>query len=188
MSAKTSRSADRARALAMLARAYYQGRSGQTALVPQQGEFITRRGIRGAASPTSRRPLGASASVARGRAGGGTGRAPVAGGLGLGRGAPRAPGGLLVSVARRPARPPTLSPAPPEAPHSHLPSGLRGSNGLWHNVLRPISYSFTVLPQRQPWRMICDGSGRLPDCAPATEPAPTRPASSGTALHNKAER
>ena len=38
-------SLDRARALAMFARAYYPGRSGQIALVPKQGEFITRRGI-----------------------------------------------------------------------------------------------------------------------------------------------
>jgi hypothetical protein len=36
--------AERARVLAMFARAYYPGRSGQIALVPRQGEFITRRG------------------------------------------------------------------------------------------------------------------------------------------------
>lgn len=38
------RSAGRARALAMFARAYYPGRSGQISLVPKKGEFITRRG------------------------------------------------------------------------------------------------------------------------------------------------
>jgi hypothetical protein len=38
------RSADRASALAMFARAYYPGRSGQIAVVPKEGEFITRRG------------------------------------------------------------------------------------------------------------------------------------------------
>lgn len=42
--AKVPQSADRARALAMFARAYYPGRSGQIALVPKEGEFITRRG------------------------------------------------------------------------------------------------------------------------------------------------
>src|SRR6476646_5885423 len=42
--AKTSESLDRAHALAMFARAYYPGRSGQIALVPKEGEFITRRG------------------------------------------------------------------------------------------------------------------------------------------------
>ncbi len=36
--------AERARVLAMFARAYYPGRSGQIALVPRQDEFITRRG------------------------------------------------------------------------------------------------------------------------------------------------
>jgi len=38
-------SAGRASALAMFARAYYPGRSGQIAVVPKEGEFITRRGI-----------------------------------------------------------------------------------------------------------------------------------------------
>jgi predicted AlkP superfamily pyrophosphatase or phosphodiesterase len=38
------RSAGRASALAMFARAYYPGRSGQIAVVPKEGEFITRRG------------------------------------------------------------------------------------------------------------------------------------------------
>ena len=42
---KTSRSVDRAQALEMFARAYYPGRSGQIALVPKEGHFITRRGI-----------------------------------------------------------------------------------------------------------------------------------------------
>jgi Type I phosphodiesterase / nucleotide pyrophosphatase len=42
--AAKARSADRARLLAMFARAYYPGRSGQIALVPNEGEFITRRG------------------------------------------------------------------------------------------------------------------------------------------------
>ncbi len=37
-------SAGRASALAMFARAYYPGRSGQIAVVPKEGEFITRRG------------------------------------------------------------------------------------------------------------------------------------------------
>jgi hypothetical protein len=32
----------------MFARAYYPGRSGQIALVPKEGEFITRRGTDGA--------------------------------------------------------------------------------------------------------------------------------------------
>ena len=41
---KTARSADRDRALEMFARAYYPGRSGQIALVPKKGGFITRRG------------------------------------------------------------------------------------------------------------------------------------------------
>src|SRR6185436_16113793 len=36
--------AARASALAMFARAYYPGRSGQIAVVPKEGEFITRRG------------------------------------------------------------------------------------------------------------------------------------------------
>lgn len=39
------RSAGRASALARFARAYYPGRSGQIAVVPKEGEFITRRGI-----------------------------------------------------------------------------------------------------------------------------------------------
>ena len=42
---RISPSLDRARALEMLARAYYPGRSGQIFLVPKRGEFITRRGI-----------------------------------------------------------------------------------------------------------------------------------------------
>ncbi len=39
------RGADRARLLAMFARAYYPGRSGQIMLVPNEGAFITRRGM-----------------------------------------------------------------------------------------------------------------------------------------------
>ena len=42
--AKASPTLNRARVLAMFARAYYPGRSGQIALVPKPGQFITRRG------------------------------------------------------------------------------------------------------------------------------------------------